>query len=160
MLYKSALRSKVLVESDEYIDYQVHIKLSENGLLGFVDKNLVAYRSDSSGSVIKGGNSYIRFLYLKALFSVDFSKVEIKAIEQAFADFLANAMIYELIYGTFSNYWRWLGLVRSGAPVNIFKLQFLAFLLFSRIGSKKMINRLRRVGNKINPDQVFLKNKM
>lgn len=155
MLYKSALRLKVFMKSDDYIDYQVHIKLSENGLLGFIDKNLVAYRSDSSGSVIKDSNSYIRSLYLKALLDVDLSKVKTKITEQAFADFLANAMIYELIHGTFSGYWGWLGLIRSGTNINLFKVQFLAFLLFSKIGSKKLINRLRRVRNKINPNYVF-----
>jgi len=155
MLYKSSLRGKVFMKSGDYIDYQVHIKLSEYGLLGFVDKNLVAYRSDSSGSVIKVSNNYIRSLYLKALLDIDLSKVKIETTEHALAHFLANAMIYELIHGTFSGYWRWLGLINSGASINLFKVQFFAFLIFLKFSSKKLVNRLRRIINKINPDYVL-----
>jgi len=157
MLYRSVLRSKVFMKSDDYIDYQVHIKLSENGLLGFIDKNLVAYRSDSSGSVIKNSNGYIRSLYLKALLGVDSSKVEVKTIEQAFVDFLANAMIYELFHGDFSGYRKWVVSIKDGATVNIFKIQFFAFLLASKIFAKKILNRLHRIGNKNDPDFVFFK---
>lgn len=157
MLYRSALRLKVIVRSDEYIDYQVHIKLSENGILGFISDKLVAYRSDSSGSVIRSSNNYIRSLYLKALLGVDFSKVEVKIIELAFIDFLANAMIHELIHGNFSGYRKWVIFIEKGAAVNIFKIQFFAFLLASRIAVKKIFNRLYKMGNKNNPNFIFNK---
>jgi glycosyltransferase involved in cell wall biosynthesis len=144
MLYKSALRAKVFMKSSDFIDYQVHIKLSENGLLGFIDANLVAYRSDSSGSVIENSNRYIRSLYLKALLDVDSSKVKSRTIEHAFVNFLANAMLYELVHGSYSGYKIWVKLMKSGSAINSFKVQFLAFLLFSKIASSKLLHKVGR----------------
>lgn len=157
MLYRSALRVKLIANSDECIDYQIHIKLSENGFLGFIDEKLVAYRSDSSGSVIKNSNRHIRLLYLKALLGVDSSKVEVKTMEKALIDFLANAMFYELIYGNFSAYREWVICIENGATVNILKIQLFAFLLASKITAKKILNRLCRIGSRGDPNFIFNK---
>lgn len=141
MMYKLELRERVFSISGDYIDFHVHLKLSEIGYLGYIDENLTAYRSDSSNSIVKTSNSYIRSLYLKALFDIDMSKVELTVVTDAFAKFLAEATIYELFHGSFSGYKKWLLLMKSGASVNIYKVFFLACPIFIKTVLIKMIGR-------------------
>jgi len=145
MMYKASIRDKAFSMSGDFIDYHVHIKLSENGLLGHIDKNLVAYRSDSSSSIRKTVGNYIGHLYFKAILDVDLSKVKLTSLHDAFAEFLANTMAYELVYGTFSSYRKWLSMIKTSAPINIYMLQASACPLFLKKVFKKIFYRLRRI---------------
>jgi glycosyltransferase involved in cell wall biosynthesis len=145
MMYKASLRDKIFPIDRDFIDYQVHINLAERGMLGFIEENLVVYRSNSHGSIIKKSNDYIRKLYLKALLSLDASKFNASSVYSSLAEFLAEAMAYELIYGSFSNYKKWLLIIKKDAPVNIFYLQISACFLFSKHTFKKIKYRLKKL---------------
>jgi glycosyltransferase involved in cell wall biosynthesis len=144
MMYRATLRDTVFPRQDDFIDYHIHIKLSENGRLGYIDKNLVAYRSDSTVSNIKNRSADIRLLYWQALLDIDISKTKKTAIYCAFSQFLTRVMIYELDYGSFSNYRNWLNFMRSNTPVNIYFVQSLALFLFVNFAYQKIVYKIKK----------------
>jgi glycosyltransferase involved in cell wall biosynthesis len=108
MMYRSKCNWSFLEIENDFIDYHIHIKLSELGRLGYIDAEHVAYRSDSTVSVIKANNFHIRCLYLRAINDVNRKMVKLVALRRAYVFFLANALYYELRYGGIDGVKFWL----------------------------------------------------
>ena len=122
MLYRAELGRFAFSVDGEFIDFRIHEKLSEKGLLGFVNEPLVAYRFDASGSMLKARNDRIRFLYLQVFRDADLSKVRAGALYAGLATFLANIVLSDVSGGH--------GLRQSGVIAAIRSLGFMNFVLF------------------------------
>ncbi|MES2256680.1 MAG: glycosyltransferase [Pseudomonadota bacterium] len=53
MLYRAEFKNIILNLSGNFIDYHIHLRLSGHGKLGYINKDLVAYRSGTPTSTIK-----------------------------------------------------------------------------------------------------------
>lgn len=107
MMYRAKYGDEFLKTNGDFIDYHIHITLSELGAIGYLNEEFVAYRSDSTSSVIKVNNGYIRELYLNAMNVANRAKLSPIILNRSFAFFLTNAIYYELKYGKISRvrYW-------------------------------------------------------
>ena len=148
LMYRSAIKDKILNISGNFIDYQIHIKLSENGFLGYINKNLTIYRSDSSSSIFIDNNNYIRKLYLNALLNINKTKVNSSSLHAAFANFLAEAMHNELMCGTLKGYKTWQHIIKMEAPVNIRSLKLSAYFIFIKNSLKKVMRKIALYANR------------
>ena len=122
MLYRSKFGSFAFSVKEDFIDFHIHEKLSEKGLLGFVNTPLVAYRFESSGSLLKARNDRIRFLYLQVFRDADLTKVKIGALYAGLSTFMANILLSDVSSGR--------GFRQSGLIVALRSLEFMNFLLF------------------------------
>lgn len=156
MMYRTACRDDMLVDGADFIDLQLYLRISRRGLLGFIDKPLVCYRDNSSGSTIRANNARIRTLYWQALEGVDETMVTPAALRDAKAEFLASASRYELLHGNWENYRAWRSLVRQASPGDFARIQSKAVWLTARSLAVSLASRLKSLLNKQSADgRVF-----
>jgi glycosyltransferase involved in cell wall biosynthesis len=96
MLYRAEFRDCILGLPDSFIDYRMHLRLSLQGELGYINKDLAAYRSGTSTSMIKHIPHKVNDLYWEAItdpeIAVTFKKSSLSAQSLFFAHILYNAM--------------------------------------------------------------------
>lgn len=142
MMYRKKHHTVLSNATSEFLDYYLHIKLSEIGPLGYINKNLTAYRSDSVGSIIRTRNRYIRTLNFEALLGVNTKIVVHEFLREAHATFLAHACLYELFHGDIQNLGKWMILAKAKAPIKFFEIFALACWIFIKIASSKVIFKI------------------
>lgn len=67
MLYRATLRRVITDLSGSFIDYKMHLRLSQHGKFGYVNQDLVAYRSGTSTSMIKHVPYKVNDMYWEAI---------------------------------------------------------------------------------------------
>jgi glycosyltransferase involved in cell wall biosynthesis len=67
MLYRGEFKSAITNLSGSFIDYRMHLRLSRYGKLGYVNRDLVAYRSGTSTSMIKHVPYKVNDMYWEAI---------------------------------------------------------------------------------------------
>lgn len=90
LLYRSEFAVNILKIPDMFLDYQVHLVLSRNGSLGYLNSVLSVYRASSSGSVLVKENTVVRDYYWRALLSVSDDLRGQKVWCQGVAEFLRS----------------------------------------------------------------------
>lgn len=66
-VYRSEFKDCILELSGEFIDYRMHLRLAQQGKLGYVNKDLVAYRAGSATSMIRHIPKKVHDLYWEAI---------------------------------------------------------------------------------------------
>ena len=67
MIYRAEFKQCLLDLTGDFIDYRMHLRLSRHGRLGYVNKDLVAYRAGSTTSMIKNAPDKVDLLYWEAI---------------------------------------------------------------------------------------------
>lgn len=67
MIYRAELKNTITDLSGNFIDYRMHLRLSRHGKLGYLNKDLVAYRSGTSTSMIKHIPHKVNDMYWEAI---------------------------------------------------------------------------------------------
>jgi glycosyltransferase involved in cell wall biosynthesis len=67
ILYRAKFKSVITDLSGSFIDYRVHLRLSPHGKLGYVNQDLVAYRSGTSTSMVKHVPYKVNDMYWEAI---------------------------------------------------------------------------------------------
>jgi glycosyltransferase involved in cell wall biosynthesis len=67
MLYRAEFKDVITDLSGSFIDYRIHLRLSRRGKLGYLNKDLVAYRSGTSTSMIKHVPFKVNDMYWEAI---------------------------------------------------------------------------------------------
>lgn len=67
LLYRAEFKSAITDLSGSFIDYRMHLRLSRHGTFGYVNQDLVAYRSGSSTSMIKHIPFKVNDMYWEAI---------------------------------------------------------------------------------------------
>ncbi len=70
LLYRSQHKPTILDFPDNFIDYRIHLALSRQGTLGYINQILVSYRLNSSTSMIRLMREKFILLYVDALLSM------------------------------------------------------------------------------------------
>ncbi|WP_287603507.1 glycosyltransferase [Thiothrix sp.] len=92
LLYRVKNKDDILSFPENFIDYRIHLQLSLNGELGYINQVLVAYRVNSSTSqLIKMKNSVL-LMYIDALISVK-ENVSTKLFQEAILSFYRSYYI-------------------------------------------------------------------
>ncbi len=67
LLYRADAKTLLLGIDREFIDFEMHLRLSLRGALGFVNRHLVCYRAGSTSSMTRNTQSKVWDLYWQAL---------------------------------------------------------------------------------------------
>ena len=143
MMYRTALRARMMPLAPAFIDFELYLALCRHGRLGFIDALLVSYRDQAFGSTIRTDNSKIRRLYWQALCTVDEQLATTEAYREARSQFLASAALRELLHGCFANYRKWSALVRSASPDDFQRVRVKAIRLALASVSRGLLARAR-----------------
>lgn len=155
MMYRTALRKRMMPLTPEFIDFELYLALCRHGRLGFVDALLVSYRDQAFGSTIRTNNSKIRSLYWQALCTVDDQLATADAYREALSHFLASAAQRELLHGSFASYREWSDLVQSVSPDNFYIVRAsavrlaLASILRGLIARTRSLLKLSKTGKRV-----------
>lgn len=116
LMYRSLLRSSVMPDTGNYIDFEVYVRLSRLGPLGFIDQPLTTYRDQSGTSVVRGDRESIRRLYWQALREAADGATDPVAVTSAHAHFLSGIVRQALVKSRMHSYRQWAAIVREAAP--------------------------------------------
>jgi hypothetical protein len=92
---------------EELIDYQVHLRLSRRGKLGYVNQCLVAYRAGSTGSMISYNHEKVHELCWKALTDPALAEVSEVSVLRAKASLWRGALYTSIVRRTPRYALRW-----------------------------------------------------
>ena len=87
LVYRGIVKQYILDMAAPFIDYQIHIRLAEQGDLGYVNHALVGYRVASATSMSVMHAERVRSLYWQALESVRAERVLLSDLACAMAQF-------------------------------------------------------------------------
>ncbi len=99
LLYRQKLTDYVIPAAGDFIDFQIHIRLSQCGQLGFINENLVTYTYRSATSILASDNSRVRGLMWKSLCDIDLPKEGTWAIDKARTAFIIESILIEFARG-------------------------------------------------------------
>ncbi|APG04719.1 hypothetical protein BJI69_12980 [Luteibacter rhizovicinus DSM 16549] len=87
LLYRAEFRERILALPPPFIDYRMHLTLSEAGPILYTSKPFVGYRVNAAGSMLRRDNEAVRRQYFEAIEKA-LPAVSPKVRAEACADFL------------------------------------------------------------------------
>lgn len=142
MLYRSKFGLFAFDCVGNFIDFYIHEKLSEKGLLGFVNVPFVVYRYESCGSMIKTRSEYIRILYLHVFREADRSTLNIKSLYSGMATFLVTTVLSDMYRGLGLRYSGVINFIRSMKFLNTTIFAYYVLFTLFRVIYNRILSRL------------------
>ncbi len=87
LLYNSRFKKLILEFPEDFIDYRIHLHLAHHGNIGFINQILVAYRINSSSSMLRLMREKFILLYIDSLLSMA-NNVPTNLLRQGIYNFL------------------------------------------------------------------------
>lgn len=143
VLYRAAIKDEILALSPPFVDYRIHILCALRGDLVYLNEALVAYRLNSTGSVLIHQNENIREQYWEALTAVPRERVNEKALAGGIVEFGRSTFFASLKKKDISLLRRWLPRVLSAAPAGRLRTLFLVILAVARVGMTESYGAIR-----------------
>lgn len=92
LVYGAELKPGLLGMQGALMDYMVHLHIARHGLIGHLGEPMVAYRVNSSGSMVANDNARVRELYWQAIQSVPRELVTDDDYARGLADFMRRVV--------------------------------------------------------------------
>lgn len=143
LLYRAHLKGEILAITGRFIDYQMHLRFSRHGMLGFLNQAFVVYRAGSVTSMVKNVPDVVRQLYWKALAEVQPGSVRPSALLGAVANFWYPICYVSLRHGDFATGYHWARRIQKESPVSPGRALFWGTLKGISEPVRGIINRVR-----------------
>jgi hypothetical protein len=99
LVYRRAARDAVICLPERSVDFRIHLRLSALGMLGYVNKDLVAYRVGLPTSMMASMSARVHSLYWVALADPVLDNLPADARRQAIAAGIAQSWIASVVGG-------------------------------------------------------------
>jgi glycosyltransferase involved in cell wall biosynthesis len=99
ILYRAAYKDAITDLQQSFIDYRLHLRLSRRGPLGYVNKDLVAYRLGTATSMMSNQSEMVQNLYWEALADPVLADVSNRTRQMAVARGIAQFALSDLVKG-------------------------------------------------------------
>lgn len=133
-----------LLEKDELMDYMVHLFIARHGLIGHLGDPIVAYRVNSTGSMLANDNARVRELYWRAIQSVPRELVSDDDYARGLADFLRRVFFRCLRTRDWALWREWKPRVFAASPYGAARTYWLVAANILRMAAKEAFGRFRR----------------
>jgi len=146
LLYRAEFKDSLLAMGEEFIDYRMHLRLSMQGALGFINRHLVVYRAAVATSMVNSARDRVQEMYLEALCDPALRTIQRTARRRALSTMLGDILVDAALSRRLSFALYWIGRTRSAAKGNGVTL-----VLSAIFASTKQFVRLgrRRIGETI-----------
>lgn len=88
MVYRRGFKAEICSWPPDFVDYRIHLKLASRGKIGFLNILGVAYRVNSSTSMVVNHGERVRELYWQAIKEASTGAVKFDCMLSASADFM------------------------------------------------------------------------
>lgn len=116
MMYRAVIKKAILAIEGPCIDYRIHLRLAQHGLLGYTNQAHVAYRVGSTTSMISNQHEKVRRFYLAALEDVPNDNNNIKAKRSSLAKFYWGELSLLIRRGHFAAGFTLINSIRNTTP--------------------------------------------
>jgi glycosyltransferase involved in cell wall biosynthesis len=93
MLYRQKIQHLIIPKNGEFVDFQIHINIAQQGKIGFIDNNLLSYTYRSTTSLLANNNLRIRQLTWEALCGISPHNIETRSINIVKVVFIFESII-------------------------------------------------------------------
>jgi glycosyltransferase involved in cell wall biosynthesis len=156
-LYRRQYRDFVIPTTGDFVDFQIHIRLAQCGLLGFINENLVIYKHRSVTSILASDNAKVRRLVWHALCDIQLPMPDMLEVNKAKGVFIVESILIELFNGRFRGMVNWYILLSNATKdMNSISKIGISYSLLTNI-SKKIYYRLCAIINRHGMKYVFYK---
>jgi hypothetical protein len=145
LIYRSDQKGEVLSLPDRFIDYSLHLRFSYQGKLGYLNRDLVAYRAGTENSMMAVQTEAVETLYWQAMAESASHCVSKRVRRRAIAFGVAQFAVSALRSGRTP---RWLGPARkSGALEGLSRYSTFAsaIVAFGSLAAKVLQSRIERL---------------
>jgi glycosyltransferase involved in cell wall biosynthesis len=142
LLYRATYRDELLVWPPDFIDYRIHLYLAGFGDIAYINSPCVAYRVNSSGSMLANQNEHVRELYWAAVSAKLSFLNDQKTSVAATADFLSRVFVRAREINDYSLLSRWWQLVTRDVTCNRLLLALWVVATTMRRRSVSFLNKV------------------
>lgn len=142
LVYRARLRNELLSWPHDFIDYRIHLHLAEFGDIAYINSPLVAYRVNSSSSILANQKEHVRERYWEAINTVLLRLNDKKTSVNASADFLSGVFFRAREINDYSLLLRWWRIVTNDVACNRLLLAFMVAATTIRRRSMSLLNKL------------------
>jgi glycosyltransferase involved in cell wall biosynthesis len=134
VLYRANIKDEILAMLPPFVDYRIHILCALRGDLAYLNEALVAYRINSTGSVLIHQNENIRQQYWDALMAIPRDCVSENALAGGITEFGRSVFFASIKKRDPSLLRSWIPRVLSATPGGRLRAWLLMSLAIVRVG--------------------------
>ena len=144
MMYRSRCKTPILQLVGEALDYHYNILLAGQGSLGYINRDLVAYRRNSTTSIISGNVEFVRQLFWRTILCAEEMGVARRDLQQCTSRFFNNICLVSIAGKDWSKIWLWGGKVLCDSNFMSRKILLQTMLLLPAEIYKIFVRKLAR----------------
>ncbi len=144
MMFRASLRQAILDIEGPVLDYAIHMRLACSGFLAQLPGPLVAYRVNSTGSMVSHQNDAVRALYWSAILNVPRELVTDGDFAHGIANFLRRVILRAASTRRWSMLQAWAPRVFEVSPYGRTRTSMLVVGSILRILCKELIGRFEK----------------
>ena len=107
VMYRSCCKTPILQLEGEALDYHYNILLAGQGRLGYINRDLVAYRRNSTTSIIVANVEFVRELFWKTILCAGELGVDNRDLQQCTSRFYNNICLVSIAGKKWNRIWFW-----------------------------------------------------
>lgn len=142
MLYRASLREELLKLPPLFLDYRIHLRHARHGAIGYLNQALVAYRVNSTSSIIVHANDIVRRLYWEALLDTPRDSVNANDLAGGMAEFARSIFFRSIKIKGVALLREWLPIILSASSVGKIKMIALIFVAVARVSFRELMTWL------------------
>jgi len=146
LVYRARCRDPILQLQGDALDFHFHILLASQGALGYVNRELAAYRRRSATSTMSTNYGFVLELYWKAILCAQSLGAERRALRQCVKGLVQNVVRLTVARGALREAWRWGKRIVKECPLVSWSMliRFVLMLPFT-VGSRVLRRLARRI---------------
>lgn len=144
MLFRTSLRDAILDIDGPVLDFGVHLRHARIGPIAQLATTLVAYRMNSSVSMVAHANDQVRTLYWDAIMAVPRDRVTDNDFAYGVADFLRRVVMRAIRMRRWDLVREWAPRVFAASPYGVIRTSILVAGSIFRITAKELMGRFRK----------------
>ena len=147
MVYRSFAKQEICDWPPDFVDYKIHLMLGELGNLGYVNSLGVAYRVNSTESMILNHGEHVRESYWQAISEYSTDRLMPDLRLSASGDFLRRLFFRSMRVRSLGPLRKWWPIVSATADGKTTKLVLLTVLNILATGYREILSRVAaRIG--------------
>jgi len=145
LVYRARCKDPIVQLQGDALDYHFHILLAGQGALGYVNRDLAAYRRRSTTSTMSTNYGFVLDLYWKAILCARSKGADKDALLQCVQGLVQNVVRLAAARGALREAWRWGKRIVRECPLVSWTMlvRFVLMLPFSVGG--RVLRRLARI---------------
>lgn len=142
MLYRASLREYLLTLPPTFLDYCIHLRHARHGAIGYLNQVLVAYRVNSSSSIIVHANDQVRRFYWEALFDPPYDSVKANDLTSGISEFVRSIFFRSIRIKNTALLRQWLPVVLLASPTGKIRISAFIIIAILRVSLRESITWL------------------